>query len=343
MVDERFFKIKKELTFGDVLSFLELETSNYKDLSTKISGVASIIDAANSDITFLENRKYFPQLSSTKAAFCLISEQILEKAKMLNIACVFIPVSNPYFAYSKLLRLFYEDAMEYKFGSAEQSAYISSSAKIGHGCYVGHNVVIQDSVAIGDGSIIESGTFIGHGVQIGKNARIGSNVSIKYSIIGDDVVILSGAKIGQDGFGFATEAGKHNKIFHIGRVLIGNDVEIGANTTIDRGSLNDTIIEDFCRIDNLVQIGHNVKIGRGSIIVAQVGIAGSVTIGNYCAVGGQAGIAGHLDIGDFSQIAGKSGVMQNLEPKSFVGGSPAVSIRDWHRQTIMIKKLLEDK
>jgi len=302
-----------------------------------IHNVVSLADATEKDLTFLNNDKYLKNIENTKAAACIVSESF---AHTYPQNMIILKAKNPYFAYAKLVDLFYSPAKTYH---QKPSAYISSSAKIGKNCYIGHNAVIEDEVEIGDDSIIEAGSFIDYGVQIGKRAKIYSGVSISNSIIGDDVVILPGARIGQDGFGFATERGAHKKIYHIGRVLIGNDVEIGAGSTIDRGSMKDTIIEDFCRIDNLVQIGHNVLIKRGTILVAQVGIAGSSTIGSYCALGGQVGIAGHVTITDQVQIAGQGGVMQDINEPGIMGGSPAVPIRDWHKQTILLRKLINEK
>jgi UDP-3-O-[3-hydroxymyristoyl] glucosamine N-acyltransferase len=255
---------------------------------------------------------------------------------------ILLRAHNPYYAYAKALDLFYSSAKQIT-PQIMPSAYVSPSVKIGKNCYIGHNVIIEDEVEIGDESVIASGTIIDFGVKIGCRARIDSNVSISHAIIGDDVVILPGARIGQDGFGFATEKGVHKKIYHIGRVLIGNDVEIGANSCIDRGSMNDTIIEDLCRIDNLVQIGHNAHIKKGVILVSQVGIAGSSIIGSYCALGGQVGVAGHITIADGVQIAGQGGVIQNIKEPGVMAGTPAVPIRDWHRQTIIMKKLVRDK
>lgn len=307
---------------------------------TLIRDVKSLLDAGDNDITFLNNKKYITEFDKTKAKACIVpfdfdieSDTILLKSK------------NPYYSYAKIIGLFYKSAKQYAKNKIEPSAYVADSAKIGSNCYIGHNVVIEDGAEIGDDSIIESGSVIDYNVQIGNNAMIYSNVSISNAIIGNDVVILSGTRVGCDGFGFATnELGQHKKIYHVGSVIVGNNVEIGANTTIDRGSMNDTIIEDYVRIDNLVQIGHNVHIKRGAVIVAQAGVAGSSTIGSYAALGGQAGVAGHVEIADKVQIAAQGGVMSDItKPKAIMGGSPAVPVRDWHRQTIILKKLTKTK
>jgi len=340
MVDERFYQISKPFKLSYIASFLECAISHTLDDSNNIliKGIKPLDQASEYEISFLSNKKYISQLSNTKASACIVDYGISCDS---NKQLILLTTKNPYFAYTKLANLFYKRKEQYK-PIIMDSAHVASSAYIGKNCYMGHNVVIGENARIGDDCIIESGSFIDFGVTIGDRAKIYSNVSISYSIIGDDVVILPGARIGQDGFGFATDLGVHYKIFHTGRVIIGKNVEIGANTTIDRGSLNDTIIEDLCRIDNLVQIAHNVQIGRGSIIVAQVGIAGSSKIGNYCALGGQVGVSGHIVIGDKSQVAAQGGVTKDIEPGTIVGGTPTVPIRDWHKQAVIMKKLINN-
>ncbi|KAJ6644993.1 UDP-3-O-acylglucosamine N-acyltransferase [Pseudolycoriella hygida] len=326
----------KKLWETQIEGFQELVSlPSYDDIL--IHDMETLEEAKSGDISFLINNKYLSQLQTTKASCCIVSENI---SILPNNKIILLKAKNPHFVYTLLVNLFYKPARVYP-SEVMSSAYVSDSATIGANCYIGHNVVIEDNVIIGDNAIIEAGTFIGYGVIIGDNALIYSNVSISYSIIGDDVVILPGARIGQDGFGFSTNKGIHNKIFHSGIVKIGNNVEIGSNTTIDRGTSNDTIIGDLCRLDNLVQIGHNVKVGKGSIIVAQAGIAGSTKIGSYCALGGQAGVAGHLTIGDKAQLAAGAGVIQDVEAGSKVGGFPALPIKKWFRQFVILKQLAE--
>jgi UDP-3-O-[3-hydroxymyristoyl] glucosamine N-acyltransferase len=301
--------------------------------------IKSLSEAGSLDVSFLSNRKYTKDFKISNAGACIVP---LDFAESSVSGTILLKVKNPYYSYAGLLDFFYTPGKKYP-PQIKPSAYVAASAKIGKNCYIGHNVVIEDEAEIGDNSVIESGTFIDYRVKIGQRAMIYSGVSISHSEIGDDVVILPGARIGQDGFGFATEKGVHKKIYHTGRVVIGNDVEIGANTAIDRGSMSDTIIEDLCRIDNLVQIGHNVHIKKGAILVGQAGVAGSSTIGSYSALGGQAGVAGHITIADGVQIAGQGGVIQDIKEAGIMGGTPAVPIRDWHRQTIIMRKLISEK
>lgn len=337
MLDGRFYKSLGPFKISKIVEVIHCRLFFESSEDILIHNITTLEDAQEGDLSFLNNKKYLDSFKNTKASACIVPENLdIESFGKV----ILLKVKNPYFSYGKAINLFYEPNKNYS-SEIMPSCYIAKTANIGRNCYIGHNVVIEDNVNLGDNCIIESGVVIGHGVKIGNNARISPNVVINYSIIGDNVVILAGAKIGQDGFGFATEHGRHHKIFHIGRVIIGNDVEIGANTTIDRGSVTDTIISDFCRIDNLVQIGHNVQIGKGSILVAQVGVAGSSKLGNYCVLGGQVGVAGHLTIGDYVQIASKSGIAKDVESNSIVGGIPAVPIRDWHKQTIIMKKLVK--
>ncbi|HJD55135.1 MAG TPA: UDP-3-O-(3-hydroxymyristoyl)glucosamine N-acyltransferase [Rickettsia endosymbiont of Pyrocoelia pectoralis] len=340
MVNSNFYKNLGPRKLTAIIDFLQdiIEAPKiYEDI--EIQDIKILQEASENDLGFLSNIKYSGFLKTTKAAVCIVPKDFKGE---VNPGTILLHAENSYYAYGKLIDFFYAPMKSYPV-KIMPSAYVADSAIIGKNCYIGHNVVIEDDVVIGDNSIIEAGSFIGIGVKIGRNAKIESNVSINYAIIGDDAVILTGARIGQDGFGFSTEKGTHHKILHTGIVKIGNNVEIGANTTIDRGALQDTIIEDLCRIDNLVQIGHGVKIGKGAMLAAQVAIAGSSTIGKYCALGGQVGIAGHLTIGDGVQIAGQSGVIQDIEAGKIVGGTPTVPIRDWHKQSIIMKQLINKR
>lgn len=330
MIDKRFYITKPAQDIVQVAKALGCDLA--LEHHVIIENIAPIESAGPSDLAFLSNEKYAKLLSSSSAGAIIVKKGLEVEGRNLILS------DNPYYAYAKAIELFYAP-----YPSKITSA-IDQSAKIGKNAIIGHNVVIEEEVEIGDNAIIASGVYIGRGVKIGSNVRIDHSATISYSIIGDNVVILPGARIGQDGFGFATDKGKHYKIFHLGRVIIGNDVEIGANTTIDRGSLQDTIISDGVRIDNLVQIGHNVHIGRGSIIVAQAGVAGSSKIGSYCALGGQVGVSGHITIADRVQVAGQAGVIQDVKEAGVIlGGTPAVPLKDWHKQSITLKNLVKNK
>jgi UDP-3-O-[3-hydroxymyristoyl] glucosamine N-acyltransferase len=341
-MDKNFYKNLGPFELDIIASKIDAEIIEPKKVGDKkpvISGINTINAAESGELAFISSVKYENMITSTNATACIVSPSLADKYSFDNLWL--LVHSNPYFAYASALDLFYKPQIERK-DNIEKTTQIHASSKIGKNVYIGHYTVVEEGAEIGDNSSIGSNCFIGPNVKIGSNARIDSNVTINYALIGNEVVILPGARIGQDGFGFSLDKGKHKKIFHIGRVIIEDDVEIGANSTIDRGALKDTIIKKGARLDNLVQVGHNVEIGVGSILVAQVGVAGSTTIGNYCAFGGQAGLAGHITIADQVQVAGQSGVQSSiLEPGAIYFGTPALPIREWQKQNIAIKKLLK--
>lgn len=308
------------------------------DAALLIKGVAPIESALEGDVTFLSNPKYSESLNISKAGACILAEKYISKAPE---GMTLLVSDNPYASYAKIAANFYPD--DAVVPGVSPSAVVDESAKIGKNCEISANVVIGKNAEIGDGVYIAPSVYIGRGVKIGDNSFIGHASTITHAIIGKNAILHPGVKIGQDGFGFATENGLHIKVPQLGRVIIGDNVEIGAGSCIDRGAGPDTIIGNGTKIDNLVQIGHNVQIGRGCIIVSQVGIAGSTKLGDYVVLGGQVGVAGHLNIGSMVNVAAQSGVAQDVEPKQIIGGSPAVPIKQWHRQTIAIKNLVVKK
>jgi UDP-3-O-[3-hydroxymyristoyl] glucosamine N-acyltransferase len=315
-------------------SVLRFPAASSRDQDFLINDVAPMDLAEEHVITFLANKKYLPLLAKTNASACFIEEKYVDKAPANMILLI---SGNPYKSYALTASAFYPTEKRKMFIGKNISIHSSSTIGVNH--HIEPNVCIGANVVIGNNCYIGAGSVIADGVIIGDNCHISSCVTISHTIIGDDVLIHPGARIGQDGFGFASDRYGHYKIPQLGRVLIGNKVEIGANTCIDRGSGNDTIIEDGCMIDNLVQIGHNVKLGKNSVIVAQVGISGSTKLGDFVVVGGQVGISGHLNIGTGAKIAARSGVIKDVEAMEEQGGYPAIPIMQWHRQTILLKKL----
>lgn len=340
MADSRFFDHNGSITLKELLQLTGAKIYNKNNISdeVEITDVSPIETAKENQVSFLISAKYLTAFKTSKAGFCFVNEKFADKAPDSMIALVH---NNPYKAYAIIASKFYENKSI--LGNISKNAVISKSSKIGNNCYIGNFVVIEDNVIIGDNCYIDHNTVIKKSVVIGNSVRIASNVTISHAVIGDDVIIHPGAKIGQDGFGFASDSTGHLKVPQLGLVKIGNKVEIGANTTIDRGSSQDTVIADMVQIDNLVQLGHNVKIGKASVIVAQVGIAGSTKIGDFSVLGGQVGVSGHLNIGSGVQIAAQSGVTKDIDNGQVMGGYPAVPVRQWHRQTATLAKISKNR
>lgn len=320
MADPRFHPKNGKFKLGYLAKEANCKLHNPETSEIIITDTAPLEAASEGHITFLQNPKYIEKFENTKASAVVVSEKYADLAPK-GVAVLI--ADDPYYSYTLILKKFYHrenQVMEIsEFAHVDLSVEVGKRTKIGFGTYIGPNCVI------------------------GNDCVIGTNVNITNAIIGDNVIIHNGACIGQDGFGYAYNSGKHHKVPQVGRVIIGNDVEIGANTTIDRGAAPDTIIGEGTKIDNLVQIGHNVKIGKHCIIVAQVGISGSTEIGDYTIIAGQAGIAGHLKIGSQVQIAAQSGVSRDIENKGVVGGTPAVPVRQYHKQAIVLAKLAAEK
>ncbi len=326
-----FFNIKKGIRVSDLATYCGFRIlGNISDF--EIENVETLEYATDKDLSFFGNRKYKTACEHTKAGAVIVTEQDVPILPEKTIALV---TSNVMIGYGKALSILYPS--EGLSPCISSTALISKSAKIGSNCRINNNVIIDDDVVIGDNVFIGDNTVIEKGCYIGHNGLIRNNVTISNSIIGDNVIINSGARIGESGFGIIPTGKEMVYIKQIGRVIIGDRVRIGANTTIDRGSVEDTEIGDDTIIDNLVQIAHNVKIGKGAILVSQVGIAGSSTIGNGVVLAGQVGVAGHIDIGDGVIVAAKSGIASSIKSGKVVGGIPAVDIGIWKRQAAFLK------
>ena len=282
-----------------------------------ITGVSGIKEAAEGDITFLANPKYSPLMDKTRAAAIITSIDAQKTSKPV------ILTENPSLAFAKIISMFMPDDAGHPQG-IDYTVVMGKNVTLGKDVAIGPYVVIGDNVVIGDKSIIYAGCFIGHHSKIGNQTLIYPHVSIRERVsIGNRVIIHSGTVIGSDGFGFATIKGSHHKIPQVGTVEIADDVEIGANVTIDRARFDKTVIGRGTKIDNLVQIAHNVVIGENSLIVAQVGISGSTIIGNNVTLAGQAGLVGHITIGDNAIVTAQSGVAKSVPPDTMVSGYPA--------------------
>jgi len=306
-----------------------------------IHDVRPLKSAGNDDITFLDNRKYLGQLATTAAGACILRKGDVDRAPG-HTAVLATPA--PYTAFARALALFYPDAMLSKAAHApagRSSRLVAKSAEIAEGVVIEPGAIVGDEARIGRGSVIAAGAVIGYRSVIGENCYIGAGSTVIHAILGDRVIIHPGVRIGQDGFGFAMSASGHQKVPQIGAVEIGNDVEIGANTTIDRGALSNTTIGDGTKIDNLVQIAHNVVIGRHCIIVAQTGLAGSAVLEDFVVMGARSGVVGHVTVGRGAQIAGGGIVKNNVPPGARMGGVPAKPFKAWARELAAVKRLGE--
>ncbi len=338
MADPAFFNKRKNFTLGEIAEITSSQIAEGGDPDYVLEDVAPLNKAEAIHLSFLDNAKYKNDFINTQAGACFVSQAMAEHAPD-GLTCLIS--SAPYKAYALAAQAFYPESPRETVISS--TAIIEDSAQIGEGAYIGHNVYIGHDVRIGKNTWIDANSTIQDNVQAGDNFRVGSNATVSHAVIGDDVRLYPGARVGQDGFGFAIDPAGHVKVPQLGRVIIGNHVEIGANTTIDRGAGPDTIIGDGTWIDNLVQIGHNVEIGRGCVIVAQVGISGSTKIGDFVAIGGQTGIAGHLNIGMGVRLGAQSGVMNDIPAGAEYMGSPAFPKNQFLRQMAALKRLIKTK
>ncbi len=311
------------------------------DHTVEISGLSKIDESKSGTLSFLANPAYTEFIYNTKASVVIVDASF-EPERILPEGCTLIKVQNPYSGFAKLLEL-YNHLKHQKMG-VEATAYIHSGATIGNDVYVGAMSVIEEGVHIGDGSKIYPQVFIGENTRIGKGCIIHPGVRILANCeVGNNCIINAGAILGGDGFGFAPNSeNSYQKVAQIGNVVVEDHVEIGSNTTIDRATLGSTIIRKGAKIDNLIQIAHNVEIGENTVIASQTGIAGSTKIGRNCMIGGQVGIIGHLQIADGTKIAAQSGVGSSItRENTVIQGSPAFQIGDYKRSYVGYKKLPE--
>lgn len=305
------------------------------DENTAISKVAGIDNAGQGDITFIANPKYIAMISSAKASAFIVSPDVKAQAGKN-----FLYVKNPYLAFAKLLALFNPLPLPYK--GIHPDAYIHRTAAIGSSVSIYPHVFIDEDAVIGDRVALYPGVFIGRGAKVGDDTVLYSNVSVREGCsIGRRVIIHCNSVVGSDGFGFAKDGQKYHKIPQVGIVRIEDDVEIGACVTIDRATLGETVVGRGTKIDNLVQIAHNVTIGQDCIVVAQAGIAGSTKIGNRVTLAGQVGVVGHIEIGDDVIIGSQSGVAHDITSKGVFSGSPAIPHREWLKAQNIFAKLPE--
>lgn len=332
MADTRFFTKQPAKTLDDLARIAGGRVVG--DGALKIDDVAPLDRAGAGQISFLDNIRYKDAFAVSKAAAAIVSEAA---AAFAPEGMALIVSSNPYKSYALVAQAFYPD--DYPAAEISSAAHVAPSAQIGQGAVIEPGAVVGANAVIGEGCWIEANAVIGEGVEIGAKSRIGANASVSHAVLGMAVRLYPGVRIGQDGFGFAIDPAGHVKVPQLGRVLIGDHVEIGANTCIDRGAGPDTEIGAGTWIDNLVQIGHNVKIGRGCVLVAQCGVAGSTVLEDFVVLAAKVGVAGHLTIGKGARIGAMAGVMKNVPAGEEQLGAPAMPIKEFMRQVVALKRL----
>jgi len=304
------------------------------DAQAAITTVCKIEEGVPGGLTFLSNPKYTHYIYSTKATAAIVNADFKPEQ---DVPCTLIKVENSYLAFAKLLN-FYQENQRPKVGISDR-AYIAKTATIGENVYIGEFASIGENVVVGNGARIYPQVCLGDNVKVGDRTTLNAGVKVYAEcVIGNDCILHAGSVIGADGFGFANQDGEYLKIPQIGNVVIGNNVEIGANTCIDRATMGSTRIEDNVKIDNLVQIAHNVVVGEGTAFAAQSGVAGSAKIGKHCIFAGQAGVAGHITIDDQVVVGAQAGVSHSLKPGMYLG-SPALPLEEERRLIVYRRQL----
>jgi UDP-3-O-[3-hydroxymyristoyl] glucosamine N-acyltransferase len=342
MTEPRFVSKPAPMTVADIAALTGAEPLSSTPLDRPIGNVAQLDRAGPSDLAFLDHAKYADALPATRAGCLLIAERFIERAPP-HVAL--LRAREPYRAFVTVARKMFPEALRpsslFAASGTAPGAIVHSSARLESGVTVDPGAVVGPRAEIGAGTVIGAGAVIGPDVRIGRDCSVGAGASLIHTIVGDRVILHPGCRIGQDGFGFVMGAGGHLKVPQIGRVIIQDDVEVGAGTTIDRGAFRDTVIGEGTKIDNMVQIGHNVVIGRHCVIVAQSGIAGSATLGDYVVLGARVGIIDHATVGEGAQLATTSNVHADVPPGARWGGTPAKPVKAWFREMKWLERMAE--
>jgi UDP-3-O-[3-hydroxymyristoyl] glucosamine N-acyltransferase len=331
-----FFERAGPFRLGEVAQVAGAQLPAGNDGNAMLFDVRPLSEAGPGQLSFVDNKKYLPQLAHCRAGACLIAPAYVDRLPRDVVPLV---TGAVYRGFAQALRLFYADAMRPKVARAGGADLIDATARLEPGVEIEPGAVIGPEVQIGRGTRVASGAVVGYRCTIGRDCYIGPGASVTHAMLGNQVFLHAGVRIGQDGFGFAMSGRGHLKVPQIGRVIVQDDVEIGANSCIDRGALKDTVIGEGTKIDNLVQIGHNAMLGRHCVIVGQVGIAGSAVLEDFVVMGGQAGVVGHVRLAQGTQVAGGSHVKDDTRPGARMVGTPAKPMRDWMREMLAVERL----
>jgi len=338
MADPRFFDNAGPLSLGDLAVRIQATLAYGADPALEIADVAPLDLAGPRDLSFLDNKRYVESFSRSGAAACIVEPAFVDKAPD---GMALVLSEDPYRAFALAAQALYPDKVSAP--GIHPSAVVAETAQVAADASIEAGAVIGEGAIIGEGVLVGPNAVVGDHVEVGPGSKIGANASLSHCTVGARVNLHPGVRIGNRGFGFAMGKAGSVDVPQLGRVIVEDGVEIGANATVDRGAGPDTLIGAGAKIDNLVQIGHNVVIGRGSVIVAQAGVAGSSRLGEHVVLAAQGGIAGHLTIGAGAQIGAQAGVMRDVEEGARVIGSPAMPVKQFWRLQATLARLLEGK
>lgn len=336
MADPRFFKKEGPFKLSELAKLAECELQDTSCADIIINDVVGLDEATKDDISWAFVPSVRKNLEASKAGACITNKQFMQ---YVPSGMAVLLSNDPHRSYGLVAQAFYPQKQK---AEISPKAFIEDTAQIGEGCRIDAGAFVGKGVKLGRNCWVQANAVIQEKVEMGNDCIVGANATVGYCLAGHKVYIYPGAQVGQDGFGFAMGAKGATKVPQLGRVIIGNDVEIGSNTTVDRGAMGDTIIGDGCRIDNLVQVAHNVKLGQYCILVSQTGIAGSCEFGDFVVAAGQSGFAGHLKIATGTQIGAQSGVMRDTTSGQVIMGSPAEPHLDWMRKNVLFQKMLQE-